>query len=210
MPRRVFRAVPSALLCLIIATACAAPSTSSAGPDTRPVPLLPRPPVTAADITFMQDMVGHHAQALVMAEMVPTRTARRDLGTLAERIIVSQQDEIAIMKQWLRDHDAALPDSGAHAHAGMAMPMMPGMLSTEQLAQLRASSGAEFERLFLTFMIQHHGGAIVMVDKLFATYGAGQDDFIFKFASDVAADQESEIARMQRMLGAMSTPATRP
>lgn len=201
-------AAGAAVFILFGSSACAASSTTAGASDTRPVPLLPRPPVTDADIAFMQDMMAHHAQAVVMSAMVPGRSSRRDLGTLAERITVSQRGEIGIMKQWLRDHGASVPDSGGHMHAGMAM--MPGMLSAEQLDQLRAASGTEFERLYLQFMIHHHGGAIVMVDKLFATHGAGQDDFIFKFASDVAADQESEIARMERMLGAMSTPATRP
>lgn len=210
MIHRTVRAAAAVLLFLSMSSACAGSSTMSRGPDARPVPLLPRPPVTDADIAFLQDMIGHHSQALVMAVLVPARSTRRDLATLAERIIVSQQDEIAIMKQWLRDHDAVAPDSGGHMHPGMAMPSMPGMLSAAQLDQLRATNGAQFERLFLQFMIQHHSGAIVMVDKLFATHGAGQDDFMFKFASDVAADQESEIARMQSMLGAMSTPATRP
>ncbi len=210
MIHRTIRAAAAALLLLSVISACAAPSAMSRGPDARPVPLLPRPPVTAADITFMQDMLAHHSQALVMAVLVPARSTRRDLNTLAERIIASQKGEISIMKQWLRDHDAVVPDSGAHMHSGMVMPSMPGMLSAAQLDQLRAANGTEFERLFLQFMIQHHSGAIVMVDKLFATYGAGQDDFMFKFASDVAADQESEIARMESMLGAMSTPATRP
>ncbi|MEO5826801.1 MAG: DUF305 domain-containing protein [Gemmatimonadales bacterium] len=206
---RTIRAAAAVLLLLSMTSACAAPSTMSRSPDPRPAPILPRPPVTAADITFMQDMVAHHSQALVMAVLVPARSTRRDLNTLAERIIASQKGEIGIMNQWLRDHDV-VPDSGAHMHPGMAMPLMPGMLSAAQLDQLRAATGSEFERLFLQFMVQHHSGAIVMVDKLFATYGAGQDDFIFKFASDVAADQESEIARMESMLGAMSTPATRP
>ncbi len=210
MIHRIVRAPVAVLLFLSMSSACAGSSSTSPPPDARPVPLLPRPAVTDADITFMQDMIGHHSQAVVMAVLVPARSTRRDLATLAERIIVSQQDEIAIMKQWLRDHHATVPDSGGHMHPGMAMPAMPGMLSAAQLEQLRAAKGPEFERLFLQFMIQHHSGAIVMVDKLFATHGAGQDDFMFKFASDVAADQESEIARMQSMLGAMSAPAARP
>lgn len=208
MTHRTVRAAAAVLLFLSVSSACAAPSTTTREPDGRPVPLLPRPPVTDADIAFVQEMIGHHAQALVMADLVPTRTSRRDLGTLAERIIVSQQDEIAIMKQWLRDRGAAVPDSTGHVHPGM--PKMPGMLSAAQFDQLRAARGPEFERLFLRFMVQHHSGAIVMVDKLFATHGAGQDDFMFKFASDLAADQESEIARMESMLGAMSPPAGRP
>lgn len=156
----------------------------------------------------MQGMISHHAQALVMARWVPTRSTRRDLGILAERMIVSQQDEIDIMGQWLRDRGEAVPDqNAAHDHTGMsAAGVMPGMLTPAQLEQLERTRGAEFDRLFLTFMIQHHTGAVTMVDRLFGTYGAGQDDMIFKFASDVAADQTSEIDRMRMILGALPGP----
>lgn len=158
----------------------------------------------------MQGMISHHAQALVMARWVPARTARRDLGILAERMIVSQQDEIDIMRQWLRDRGETAPDPSApHDHAGMTGPM-PGMVTPTQLAQLERTRGSDFDHLFLTFMIQHHTGAVTMVDQLFSTYGAGQDDMIFKFASDVAADQTSEIDRMRAILGALPRTTANP
>jgi uncharacterized protein (DUF305 family) len=178
-----------------------------------------RPPYTAADVRFMQGMIGHHAQAVLMAAMAPTHGASDDVRRLAERIDVSQRDEMAMMQRWLRERGQPVPDpkpAGEHAgHAGMemtgmdmpgmAMPsggLMPGMLTPAQLAQLGAASGAEFDRLFLTFMIQHHQGALTMVDQLFSSQGAGQDVTIFRFASDVSADQTTEIERMQSMLSA--------
>jgi len=159
-----------------------------------------RPPYTAADVRFMQGMILHHAQALVMAAWAPTRASQRAIKTLAERIDVSQRDEIAFMERWLRDRRQALPET--HAAHGMAGHLMPGMLSAEQLAQLEKARGAEFDRLFLTFMIQHHEGALAMISDLFATPGAGQDVYVFRFASDVEADQTAEIDRMRSMLAA--------
>ena len=164
------------------------------------------PPYTAADVQFMQGMIGHHAQAVVMAGWAPSHGARRDVRVMCERIDVSQRDEIASMQTWLRDRHEMVPDPTAHGGmAGMAgmgtATLMPGMLTPEQMAQLDAARGPEFDRLFLTFMIQHHKGALTMVDGLFSARGAGQDDTIFKFASDVAADQTAEIDRMESMLG---------
>ncbi len=171
-----------------------------------------RPAYTRADVDFMQGMIGHHAQALVMAGLAPTNGAGSSVRVLAERIDVSQRDEIAFMQRWLRERSETVPsvaDSSATAHAGHVMPAgaamdhsahMPGMLTAEQLAQLAAARGAEFDRLFLTFMIQHHEGAIVMVRKLFASPGSGQDVNVFLFASEVEADQTTEIDRMRRML----------
>jgi uncharacterized protein (DUF305 family) len=163
---------------------------------------------TAADVEFMEGMIHHHAQALVMARMIPTHTSNGPLQVLAGRIIIGQNDEIAIMQNWLRNNGQSVPEpdtmaAGAHAmHGGghEAHALMPGMLTADQMAQLDAARGPEFDRLFLTFMIQHHRGAITMVDQLFDTYGAAQNDLVFKIASDIGADQTSEIDRMQTML----------
>jgi uncharacterized protein (DUF305 family) len=161
-----------------------------------------RLPYTAADVQFMQGMIHHHAQAIVMSRWAPTHGASPSVQTLSARIINSQQDEIATMQQWLRNRHQAVPDTTA---TGMMMmgghPMlMPGMLTNDQLAQLGAARGPEFDQLFLRFMIQHHTGAISMVHGLFETAGAGQDEKVFKFASDVNVDQTTEIARMKQML----------
>ena len=152
---------------------------------------------TEADVRFVQGMIGHHAQALVMTSLVPQRTARRELHLLAERIEVSQRDEIATMERWLSARGEAVPA----AHAGHQHGPMPGMLTPEELARLAAASGAEFDRLFLQFMIRHHEGALVMVRELLQSPGAGQESQLFQFASDVDADQRAEIARMQALLG---------
>jgi len=167
-----------------------------------------RYPYTAADVHFMSAMIGHHAQAVVIAGWAPTHGASASVRTLAERISNAQHDEIVTMQQWLRDRQQPVPE--AHA-TGMTMTMhgaehemlMPGMLSEAQMQQLDQARGTEFDRLFLTFMIQHHRGAVTMVKELFGSYGAAQDDTVFKFASDVNVDQTTEIARMQRMLLAL-------
>ena len=159
------------------------------------------PPAHPADVKFMQDMIGHHAQALVMAAMAPTRGAGDHLLRLVEKIDISQRDEIDMMKRWLTERHQPVPDPADHsAHAAH----MPGMLTPEQMAQLDAARGREFERLFLMFMIQHHEGALVMVDELFASPGAAQDSDIFRFATDVAADQLDEIDQMQYLLDVLS------
>ncbi|HET9003371.1 MAG TPA: DUF305 domain-containing protein [Gemmatimonadaceae bacterium] len=167
-----------------------------------------RYPYTAADVHFMQSMIGHHAQAIHMANWAPGHGASRSVQILAERIINGQGDEIRTMQQWLRDRRQQVPD--AHT-MGMKMSMggvehvmlMPGMLTDAQLAELDATRGPQFDRLFLTYMIQHHRGAVSMVKELFGTQGAGQDETVFKFASDVNVDQSTEIARMEKMLAAM-------
>lgn len=160
-----------------------------------------RLPYTAADIRFMSTMIGHHAQALEMAAMAQSHGASDAIRILAGRITNGQRDEIALMQQWLRDRRQPVPDPAhaAHgAHAGHAT--MPGMLTPQQLAQLDAARGADFDVLFLRYMIQHHRGAVEMVKELFATYGAGQDETVFRFATDVNVDQATEIDRMERML----------
>ncbi len=153
---------------------------------------------TEADVRFMSAMIGHHAQAVEMSRLAPERTTTPSVQTLAARIINAQVDEIAIMQQWLRDRRQPVPEPHPTSH-GMH-EMMPGMLSAEQFAQLEGARGPEFDRLFLTLMIQHHRGAVAMVERLLGSYGAAQDERVFKFASDVNVDQATEIARMQRML----------
>jgi uncharacterized protein (DUF305 family) len=163
-------------------------------------------PYTAADVKFMQGMIHHHAQAIVMADWAQTHGARSDIKILAQRIDVAQRDEIAFMKRWLSDRGQTVPDP-MELHEGMAgMPgmsdaeLMPGMLTAAQMAALDSARGPEFDRLFLTGMIQHHQGAITMVNQLFATPAGGEELYVFRFASDVNADQQTEIDRMRRML----------
>jgi uncharacterized protein (DUF305 family) len=152
-----------------------------------------------ADIKFMQGMIGHHAQAVEMVALVPSRTSSDDVRRLALRIDVSQRDEINMMQSWLTDRAQRVPNGHEHNMAGGAA-LMPGMLTPEQMAALAAATGAPFDRLFLEGMIRHHAGAITMVEELFATPGAGQDPTIFSYASDVDADQRMEIDRMGAML----------
>jgi uncharacterized protein (DUF305 family) len=160
--------------------------------------------VSEADVSFMAGMIGHHAQALEMAGLAPTREASRSVQILTARTINAQQDEINVMSQWLRDRGQTVPDlytgPGSRAPAPAAGMMMPGMLSAEQMQSLYAASGTDYDRLFLTLMIQHHGGAVTMVHELFATDGAGLDDTVFKVANDIQVDQLTEMARMRRML----------
>jgi uncharacterized protein (DUF305 family) len=168
-------------------------------------------PYTDADIEFMAGMIPHHAQAVIMAGWAPTHGAREDVRIFCERIVVGQSDEIATMQEWLRDRGERVPDAKSTRHLmkmnGMEHEMlMPGMLTDEEMAALDRARGPEFDRLFLTGMIKHHQGAIDMVDELFKSYGAAQDETVFKFASDVYADQSTEIARMTEMLGLGNSP----
>jgi uncharacterized protein (DUF305 family) len=155
---------------------------------------------SAADVEFVTGMIAHHAQAIVMAELAPGRAASPELGTLAARIMNAQRDEIAWMELWLRDRRQPVPsvETGGHEHLHM-----PGMATPEQLAELERTSGADFDRLFLTLMIAHHRGAITMVNALLATDGAVQDPATFKLASDINVDQTTEVARMEQMLAAL-------
>ncbi len=156
-----------------------------------------------ADIRFMTHMIPHHAQALVMAGFAPDAGASPSIRTLCARIINAQTDEIAIMSRWLSDRGLPVPETGDRRDGAM---LMAGMLTPEQLAALEAARGAEFDRLFLRYMIQHHNGAVTMVRELFGTDGAAQDDFVFKLASDIHVDQATEIARMELMLEALGAP----
>jgi len=167
-----------------------------------------RRPYTAADIHFMSGMIGHHAQALVMSKLAGASRANPYVLTLAGRITNGQEDEIALMQQWLRDRRQPVPEArpgpmkmtmGGVVHE----MMMPGMLTEAQMKQLGQAQGPDFDRLFLTLMIQHHRGAVSMVETLFASYGAGQDHTVFKLASDINVDQITEIARMEKMLAGL-------
>jgi uncharacterized protein (DUF305 family) len=159
----------------------------------------------------MSGMIAHHAQAVQMAGWAPGHGASPAVRRLCERIVVAQRDEIAFMQQWLRARNLPVPepDPRGHLMPGMDHPMlMPGMLTPEQMTQLDRAREAEFDRLFLTFMIQHHQGALAMVEQLVGSPGAAQDEYVFKFASDVNADQTTEIDRMYEMLAAI--PAAKP
>jgi uncharacterized protein (DUF305 family) len=207
--------MPAAVAALM-ASACAtgpetvrAPVTQAGAPgeagrtlESGQVAQIGSPRHVAADAEFMRHMIIHHLQAVEMTSLVAERTESPDIRLLAERIEASQDDEIRMMRRWLTERAEELPDEHAHhrpgghdVHAGM-----PGMLSGEEMARLRAARGAEFDRLFLEGMVRHHEGAIVMVAELFATDGAGQETEIFQFASHVDSDQRMEIMRMERML----------
>jgi uncharacterized protein (DUF305 family) len=184
-----------------------------------------RYPYTKADIAFMTGMIHHHAQAIEMSQWAPTHGASAEVQRLAARIINAQRDEIGTMQRWLRIRNQPVPDpehggmdmhssmhggmagmhedSGAHNDHGAHEMLMPGMLTPAQMKELDAARGQEFDRLFLTFMIQHHSGAVSMVKDLFGSYGAAQDELVFKFANDVNVDQTTEIARMRKMLAAV-------
>jgi uncharacterized protein (DUF305 family) len=162
---------------------------------------LSRVQATVADVKFMQGMIGHHQQAVEMVALIPTHSSRDDMQMLGKRIDLSQADEIKMMRRWLEVRGQEIPAEHAmHMHGAT---LMPGMLTPEEMEQLAAAKGTEFDRLFLEGMMKHHGGAITMVNELFATPGAGQEVEIFSFASDVDADQRMEIDRMGAMLNAI-------
>ena len=209
---------PTALLAILATAGCSGAAGSSAEPAPQPAAehaefeALYRARMdsammlyTDADVHFMIGMIGHHGQALVMSALAPTNDAGASIRILTSRIINAQKDEIALMQQWLRDRGQTVPEieiSGTTmiVHGPQYAMHMPGMLTEEQLRELEAAQGSEFDRLFLIYMIQHHEGAVTMVDELFATDGAGIDEVVFKMASDIYADQTTEIARMESML----------
>lgn len=163
------------------------------------------PPVSAADIAFMQGMIVHHAQAVEMTALIESRTGNRDVRSLGARISHSQAEEIRFMKRWLVSRgqpiEPAMSGMDHHMHMSHASgALMPGMLTPEQMEALRKAKGEEFDRLFLAGMIQHHGGALDMVKDLFDSAGSGQDAELFNFATDVDSGQRSEIRIMQSML----------
>ena len=174
------------------------------------VVVTPRAPLEA-DISFMQGMIHHHAQAVEMVDLLRTRSRNRKLQALGNRISISQTDEMKYMKQWLEDRGQ--PTVMAHAPDGSfrhgpryesmamdSMPLMPGMLTPQQMKALAKASGPAFDHLFLTGMIQHHTGALIMVEDLFDTAGAGQDNVLYDFATDVDNTQRAEIEIMKSML----------
>lgn len=223
----------AALLCLPAASLDAqartvrpgAPGEAARALSAEDLAEMDHPGHTEADVLFMQGMLVHHAQALVMTALVSERSSSQDIRLLAQRIELSQGDEMRLMERWLSERGAAVPATGAtmdhgamghhpapapDPHAGHGAmepsaeaPPMHGMLSEAQLEALRAARGRDFDRLFLQGMIQHHTGAIDMVQELFASPGSGQEEEIFTFASHVEADQNIEIRRMQGMLGSM-------
>lgn len=184
---------------------------------------------TAADVRFMQQMIHHHAQAVRMAALVPSRSSREDIRTLAQRIDAAQQTEIEAMRHWLEErhelapgpsmprathdsimgamHDMQHMHDMAAADSGMDAMLMPGMLTPAQMRALAAATGTAFDRLFLEGMIQHHEGALKMVADLLATPGAGEEPQLFGFASDVDAGQRAEIRRMQAILATLPDSA---
>jgi uncharacterized protein (DUF305 family) len=198
-------AIALSLLTAAIGAGCASAPASASNLHATP-PGLGSFPYSDADVEFMSGMIPHHAQAVVMAGWAPSHGARPDVAVLCERIVVGQRDEIAMMQTWLSDRTLEVPDATSTRHK-MTMNgathemLMPGMLTDEEMAELDRARGPEFDRLFLLGMIKHHQGAIDMVDKLFKSYGAAQDETIYKFASDVYADQSIEIDRMHSMLG---------
>ncbi|WP_424534901.1 DUF305 domain-containing protein [Sphaerisporangium viridialbum] len=161
-------------------------------------------PFTAADVLFMQGMIPHHAQALRMTDLVPSRSTNRDITLIAKRIQASQEDEIALMRRWLRDRGQTVPGAD-HDHSGAGGELMPGMLTEEQFAELKKATGTDFDRAFVQYMIAHHMGALQMVEKLFNSDG-GEETEIFTYASHVDGDQRIEIDRMQKLLAQLGGP----
>jgi uncharacterized protein (DUF305 family) len=215
------RGLPGALLAAA-AMACGSAAQSPA-PVPQPATAAPTPltgvekaradsiryPYTAGDVHFMSAMIGHHAQAIAMSNWAASHGANPAVQRLADRIINAQQDEINIMQSWLRDRRQPVPEAKPGpmkmTMGGMVHEMlMPGMLTDEQMKQLDQARGKEFDLLFLRYMIQHHRGAVSMVNDLFGTTAAAQDETVFKFANDVQVDQSTEIARMERMLAALT------
>ncbi len=180
------------------------------GQPTRTLPPSTRatlPPRSPADVRFMQGMIMHHAQAVEMTALIESHTVNENLRSLGARISSSQSEEIKFMKRWLEAREEpiapmmpAMPGMDMSSHSMHSM-LMPGMLTAKQMEALKQAKGEEFDRLFLTGMIQHHGGALIMVKDLFDTAGAGQDAELFNFATDVDSGQRAEIRIMQTMLG---------
>ena len=170
---------------------------------------------TEADAEFMTGMIAHHAQALIMSRLAPENNASSQIQVLAARIINAQKDEIKSMQKWLRDREQPVPEVHIEGlnlmihglgddHMKMDHTNMAGMLSPAQLKELSEAKGKEFDRLYLKYMSDHHKGAVTMVEKLFSTDGAAQDEGAFRLATDIQVDQKTEIARMQLMLDEMT------
>jgi uncharacterized protein (DUF305 family) len=200
-------------MCAAIALAIASISPAMASAQSAPTYM-------AADVRFMQGMIGHHAQAVAMTSLIPERRTRQDIRLLGHLIEVSQKDDIKMMQQWLRDRHQQVPtvdtqhEHRAEAGHSMSMPgmamsdtLMPGMLTAAQLAELAGAKGNAFDKLFLKDMIQHHEGALVMVASLLGTTGSGQEPEVFRFAAEVDSDQRAEIARMNALLDKLGASA---
>ena len=208
-------------LCFLFAVQAQEPVVVQPGAPGKATKVLPAstrgklPPVSRKDVEFMQGMIHHHAQAVEMVDLIEDRTKNKDLTLLGAKIAQSQTDEINFMKRWLEmrgdstEHTMS-PATSKSEHTGhghepakggtQSEHLMPGMLTKAQMDALRKAKGAEFDRLFLTGMIQHHNGALVMVDELFKTAGSGQDAELFNFATDVDTGQRAEIRSMQTLL----------
>ena len=208
----------SAILCLFFVSSVthaqqpdpAKPVVVQPGAPGAPTKTLPSstkgtlPPRSTADVDFMQGMIMHHAQAVEMTAWIPSHTKNKDLHLLGARISSSQSDEIKFMKRWLAARGESVPRT-MQSMPGMdmardPMPLMPGMLTPEQMDALRKATGTDFDHLFLVGMIQHHNGALTMVKDLFDTAGAGQDAELFNFATDADNTQRAEIRIMENML----------
>ena len=222
MNSRCVRALAAVVLASLVAAGSLA--AGQAGQQVRLPPLPPDPPArpelvrqpySPADVKFMSGMIPHHAQAVIMTSWAPSHGASPKLQLMCERMLVSQRDEIAFMRTWLRDRGQPVPPPNA-THMTMDMNgmkhdmLMPGMLTDAEMAALDKARGREFDRLFLIGMMKHHQGAIDMVVELSASYGAMQDDIIYLFANDIQADQAAEIERMQQMLDALGGGTRRP
>ena len=203
------------LLTLVVTTSCAgpvgtagtriiqpgAPGETARTFDTAELEAIGGLSYSEADVRFMRGMIPHHGQALDMTAMVSARATTDGFGSMALRMQISQRDEIRLMERWLTEREEEVTPTNAHRMMMTGdMALMPGMLNAGQMEQLASATGQEFERLFLEFMIMHHEGALTMVQTLFNSSGAGQESLIFKFATDVDADQTIEILRMRRML----------
>jgi uncharacterized protein (DUF305 family) len=211
-----------ALACFLSLPICAQQSDSKSPPvvvqpgapgqPTRTLPPSTRatlPPRSPKDVEFMQGMIMHHGQAVEMTALIESHTENRELRLLGARISHTQSDEMNFMSRWLKTRGEPVSppspempghDMSSHDMSGHHM-LMPGMLTPKQMDALRKAKGAEFDRLFLTGMIQHHNGALIMVKDMFDTAGAGQDAELFNFATDVDSGQRAEIKIMQTMLG---------
>ena len=193
------------LVATLAIAACAPATRGASGSAPSPAPAVRT--INDADVEFMSGMIPHHAQAVLIAGWAESHGARRDVLVLCQRIVVGQRDEIGLMQRWLAERGLEVPPANATMHKmkmdGMVMDMlMPGMLNAEQLAELDKARGSDFDRLFLKAMIGHNLGAIDMVNKLQASAGSGNDDIVYRFSSDVYADQSTEVERMTKMLEA--------
>lgn len=208
------RGIAALLLTAAMLGGCKTAQPSAAAPgaprvlsqaELRKQPVREAQKASPADVEFFQGMIPHHAQAVLIAGWAESHGARSDVRILCERIVVGQRDEINLMQSWLRTHGEEVPPADKMTMKmkmnGMVMEMsMPGMLNAEQLAALDKARGSDFDRLFLTAMIAHHEGAVSMVNELLASHNPANDDLVYKMASDVYADQTTEIERMTKML----------